>query len=59
MDATLGTRFEDSRLSALADRSVRLAGLDPGDLVDGTHDDLIRRGGPYAEMYRLQASSYR
>ncbi|MGH3170081.1 MAG: ABC transporter ATP-binding protein [Trebonia sp.] len=25
----------------------------------GTHDDLIRRGGLYAEMYRLQASSYR
>ncbi|MEV0623759.1 ABC transporter ATP-binding protein [Nonomuraea sp. NPDC050404] len=39
IDATLGTRrlelFEDPRLSRLADRSVRLAGLDPGDLVDG------------------------
>ncbi|MEV0388114.1 ABC transporter ATP-binding protein [Nonomuraea sp. NPDC050643] len=39
IDATLGTRrlelFEDPRLSPLVDRSVRLAGLDPGDLVDG------------------------
>ncbi|MGH3170080.1 MAG: ABC transporter ATP-binding protein, partial [Trebonia sp.] len=39
IDATLGTQrlelFEDPRLSRLADRSVRLAGLEPGDLVDG------------------------
>ncbi|MFC5835548.1 ABC transporter ATP-binding protein [Nonomuraea insulae] len=39
IDATLSTRrlelFEDPQLSRLADRAVRLAGLDPGDLVDG------------------------
>ncbi|MEU6717046.1 ABC transporter ATP-binding protein [Nonomuraea sp. NPDC046802] len=39
IDATLGTQrlelFEDPRLSRLVDQSVRLAGLDPGDLVDG------------------------
>ncbi|MFB4278651.1 ABC transporter ATP-binding protein [Nonomuraea sp. MTCD27] len=39
IDATLGTQrlelFEDPQLSRVVDRSVRLAGLDPGDLVDG------------------------
>lgn len=39
IDATVGTQrlelFEDPHLSRLVDRSVRLAGLDPGDLVDG------------------------
>jgi ABC-type multidrug transport system fused ATPase/permease subunit len=34
--------------------------LDKGRVAEvGTHDDLIGRGGLYAEMYRLQASSYR
>jgi ATP-binding cassette, subfamily B, bacterial len=39
INATLGTQrlelFEDPQLSRLVDRSVRLAGLEPGDLVDG------------------------
>jgi ATP-binding cassette subfamily B protein len=25
----------------------------------GTHDDLMARGGPYAELYEIQASAYR
>jgi ATP-binding cassette subfamily B protein len=25
----------------------------------GTHDDLMARGGPYAELYGIQAASYR
>jgi len=24
----------------------------------GSHDELMRRGGPYAELYRIQAASY-
>ena len=43
------------RLSAVrgADRIVT---LDRGRLVeDGTHEDLVRRGGRYAQLYRLQA----
>ncbi|MEV4171274.1 ATP-binding cassette domain-containing protein [Nonomuraea sp. NPDC049709] len=44
--------------------TVRMADLvvvlDQGRVAEvGTHDDLVRRGGLYAEMYRLQASSYR
>jgi ATP-binding cassette subfamily B protein len=44
--------------------TVRMADLvvvlDKGRVAEvGTHDDLIGRGGLYAEMYRLQASSYR
>ncbi|MEU6717045.1 ABC transporter ATP-binding protein [Nonomuraea sp. NPDC046802] len=44
--------------------TVRMADLvvvlDKGRVAEvGTHDDLIRHGGLYAEMYRLQASSYR
>jgi ATP-binding cassette, subfamily B, bacterial HlyB/CyaB len=42
------------RLSAVrgADRIVT---LDRGRLVeDGTHEDLVRRGGRYAQLYRLQ-----
>jgi ATP-binding cassette, subfamily B, bacterial len=44
--------------------TVRMADLvvvlDKGRVAEvGKHDDLIRRGGLYAEMYRLQASSYR
>jgi subfamily B ATP-binding cassette protein HlyB/CyaB len=43
------------RLSAVrgADRIVT---MDRGRLVeDGTHEDLVRRGGRYAQLYRLQA----
>jgi ATP-binding cassette subfamily B protein len=25
----------------------------------GTHEDLMVRGGPYAELYRIQAAAYR
>jgi ATP-binding cassette subfamily B protein len=25
----------------------------------GTHDDLMARGGPYAELYTIQATAYR
>ena len=33
--------------------------LDSGRIVEqGTHDELIRQGGEYAKMYRLQASLY-
>jgi ATP-binding cassette subfamily B protein len=41
----------------LADRIVV---LEAGTVAQtGTHDELIARGGPYAEMYRLQAEWYR
>ncbi|MEV0388113.1 ABC transporter ATP-binding protein [Nonomuraea sp. NPDC050643] len=44
--------------------TVRMADLvvvlDRGRVAEvGTHDDLIRRGGLYADMYGVQASSYR
>jgi ABC-type multidrug transport system fused ATPase/permease subunit len=25
----------------------------------GTHADLMAKGGPYAELYRIQAAAYR
>ena len=41
----------------LADRVVF---LDAGRIVEeGTHDDLLARGGRYAEMYEVQAAWYR
>ena len=34
--------------------------LDGARVVDvGTHDDLMARGGHYAELYDIQASAYR
>src|SRR5215475_9619499 len=43
------------RLSAVR-RSDRLITIDRGRLSeDGTHDDLVRAGGRYASLYRLQA----
>jgi subfamily B ATP-binding cassette protein HlyB/CyaB len=43
------------RLSTVR-RSDRLITIDRGRLVeDGSHDDLVRAGGRYASLYRLQA----
>ena len=43
------------RLSTVR-RTDRIIALDRGRLVeDGTHDELIRLGGPYAKLHRLQA----
>jgi ATP-binding cassette subfamily B protein len=44
--------------------TVRMAGLivvlDGSRLAQaGSHDDLMTQGGPYAELYRIQAASYR
>jgi ATP-binding cassette, subfamily B, bacterial HlyB/CyaB len=37
-------------------RTDRIVTLDRGRLVeDGTHEELIRTGGRYAALYRLQA----
>jgi ATP-binding cassette subfamily B protein len=37
----------------------RIHVLEGGRLVEtGSHEDLVRRGGPYAEMFALQASAY-
>ena len=47
-------RFSTVRM---ADRIVVLEG---GKLVEeGTHDDLLARGGRYAAMFEMQAASYR
>jgi subfamily B ATP-binding cassette protein HlyB/CyaB len=43
------------RLSTIR-RMDRILTIDRGRLVeDGTHDELIRTGGRYASLYRLQA----
>jgi ATP-binding cassette, subfamily B, bacterial HlyB/CyaB len=43
------------RLSAVR-RSDRIITIDAGRLVeDGTHEDLVRTGGRYASLYRMQA----
>jgi len=44
--------------------TVRMADLivvlDGAHLVEvGTHQDLMARGGPYAELYAIQANAYR
>ena len=34
--------------------------LDGARLVEaGTHEDLVARGGQYAELYNIQAAAYR
>jgi len=41
----------------MADRILVLRG---GELADqGTHDELLARGGLYAELFSLQAAGYR
>ena len=38
----------------------RIVVLDGGRIrEEGTHQELLRRGGPYAELYRLQSRAYR
>ena len=47
-------RFSTVRM---ADRIVVLDGSRVAQV--GTHEDLMARGGPYAELYRIQAAAYR
>ncbi len=47
-------RFSTVRM---ADRIVLLDGARVAEV--GTHDELIARGGPYAELYGIQAAAYR
>jgi ATP-binding cassette, subfamily B, bacterial len=38
----------------------RILVLDGGRVVEqGSHDELMQRGGLYAELYELQAAAYR
>jgi ATP-binding cassette subfamily B protein len=38
----------------------RIIVLDAARLAEmGTHDELMARGGPYAELYGIQAAAYR
>jgi ATP-binding cassette subfamily B protein len=41
----------------MADRILVLA--DGRILEAGTHEELVARGGPYAELFELQAAGYR
>jgi ATP-binding cassette subfamily B protein len=54
MTLLISHRFSTVRM---ADRIVVLEG---GHIVEeGTHSKLVQLGGRYAEMFELQASSYR
>jgi ATP-binding cassette subfamily B protein len=54
MAVLISHRFSTVRM---ADRILVLQG---GELVDqGTHDELVTRGGLYAELFSLQAAGYR
>jgi len=54
MAVLISHRFSTVRM---ADRILVLRG---GELVDqGTHEELIERGGLYAELFSLQAAGYR
>jgi ATP-binding cassette, subfamily B, bacterial len=34
--------------------------LEEGKIIEGgTHDELVHRGGTYAQLFAMQASSYR
>jgi ATP-binding cassette subfamily B protein len=58
---------EDGRITVLVSHrfsTVRMADLivvlDGARLVEvGTHEDLLARGGQYAELYGIQAAAYR
>jgi ATP-binding cassette subfamily B protein len=58
---------EDGRITLLVSHrfsTVRMADLilvlDGAHLVEaGTHEDLMPRGGPYSELYGIQAAAYR
>jgi ATP-binding cassette subfamily B protein len=41
----------------MADLIVVLVGAEVAEV--GSHDDLMARGGHYAELYEVQAASYR
>jgi ATP-binding cassette subfamily B protein len=41
----------------MADRIVVLDGARVSQV--GSHDELMAAGGPYAELYRIQAAAYR
>ncbi len=47
-------RFSTVRM---ADLIVVMAGARVAEI--GTHDELMARGGTYAELYRIQAAAYR
>ena len=54
MAVLISHRFSTVRMS---DRILVLKG---GELVDdGTHEELVARGGLYAELFSLQAAGYR
>jgi ATP-binding cassette subfamily B protein len=65
--AARGDASEDGRITILVSHrfsTVRMADLivvlDGARLVEaGTHEELMARGGPYAELYGIQAASYR
>ena len=39
--------------------AVRILVMDQGRIMEtGTHDELIKKGGKYAEMYNMQADWY-
>ena len=65
--ASARDRGADGRITVLVSHrfsTVRMADLivvlDGAHLVEvGTHQDLMARGGPYAELYAIQANAYR
>ena len=66
-DAARARRADNGRITILVSHrfsTVRMADLivvlDGARVVEvGTHEDLIARGGPYAELYAIQAAAYR
>ena len=66
-NAARGTAGEKGRITLLVSHrfsTVRMADLivvlDGARVAEvGTHDELMARGGPYAELYGIQAAAYR